>query len=163
MSYPIETYHLTKRFPVIKRYRDLLVHPFRRKEITALHNVNLQIKKGEMIALIGHGGSGKSTFASVLAGLFKPQSGEIRLAGKPLAAKGFFPEVSLVFQYPEQQLFANSVIEEVAFGLKNYGISENKILLIVQEALKEVGLDPDKYGQRSPFALSAKLKVSLPV
>jgi len=84
----IETYNLTKRFPVIKRYRDLLVHPFRRKEITALHNVNLKVEQGELFALIGPNGAGKTTLIKTLCTLILPTSGEAFINGLEVARHG---------------------------------------------------------------------------
>ena len=124
----------------------------------ALHHINLQICKGEMIALIGHGGSGKSTLASILAGLFQPQSGKVTIDGNSVPKKGVFSEVSLVFQYPEQQFFGKNVMEEVAFGPRNFGIAEEQIPRLVNDALEKVGLDPEQFCQRSPFALSGGQK-----
>jgi len=88
LSYPIETYNLTKRFPVIKRYRDLLVHPFRRKEITALHNVNLQVEKGELFGLLGPNGAGKTTLIKTLCTLVLPSSGQAFVNGLDVSKNG---------------------------------------------------------------------------
>jgi ABC-2 type transport system ATP-binding protein len=81
LSYPIETYNLTKRFPVTKRYRDLLVHPFRRKEIAAFHNVNLKVEKSELFGLLGPNVAGKTTLIKTLCTLVLPTSREAFVNG----------------------------------------------------------------------------------
>jgi energy-coupling factor transport system ATP-binding protein len=129
--------------------------------VEALHDVDLQISPGEIVALIGHSGSGKSTLAQLLTGLIMPACGEISVGGVSHAAlpKGaIFRKVGLVFQYPEQQLFAETVAEEVAFGARNFGMAEAKLPQAVEKALKEVGLPPQEFSTRSPFALSGGQK-----
>ncbi len=88
MSYCIETYNLTKRFPVIKGYRDLLLHPFRKKEITALSNVNIQMKRGELFGLLGPNGAGKTTLIKILCTLVLPTSGRAFVGGLDVAKDG---------------------------------------------------------------------------
>ena len=129
--------------------------------VEALREVDLEICKGEIVALIGHSGSGKSTLAQLLTGLITPSAGEVSVGGMSHAAlpKGaVFRSVGLVFQYPEQQLFAETVAQEVAFGAKNFGMLEQKLPQVVEKALKEVGLPPQEFLSRSPFALSGGQK-----
>jgi energy-coupling factor transport system ATP-binding protein len=120
----------------------------------ALRGVSLGVAPGELTALIGAGGAGKSTLLLLLAGLVAPQGGELRLAGKKASGKAVFRQVGLCFQYPEQQLFAETVFDEVAFGARNFELREPLLTATVREALTTVGLDPDSFGPRSPFALS---------
>ena len=130
--------------------------PFERH---ALNGVSLGIQKGEIVAIIGHTGSGKSTLVQHLNGLLKPSQGqvtidEVDLAGKgpqPLKARG---QVGMVFQYPEHQIFAETVYEDIAFGPRNRGFQEEEVDKQVKEAMAFVGLDYDTFAQRSPFQLS---------
>ncbi|MBQ4516796.1 MAG: energy-coupling factor transporter ATPase [Clostridia bacterium] len=129
--------------------------PFEKK---ALSDINLDIADGEFVGLIGHTGSGKSTLIQHLNGLLVPQIGEIEVNGISTKEKGaelkeLRQEVGLVFQYPEHQIFEETVYKDVAFGPKNMGLSENEIHERVVEALTYVGLD-DSYYEMSPFELS---------
>ena len=124
----------------------------------ALQNINLTIKKGELLALIGHGGSGKSTIATLMAGLYKCSAGRITVGGQSLDNGGIFRQVGLVFQYPEQQLFGETIFEEVSFGAKNFGTPADYLPVKVRKALTDVGLSPDEFWHRSPFALSGGQK-----
>jgi energy-coupling factor transport system ATP-binding protein len=129
--------------------------------VDALVEVDLEIAQGEIVGLIGHSGSGKSTLAQLLTGLIMPISGEVFVGGVSNLAlpKGaIFRSAGLVFQYPEQQLFAETVAEEVAFGARNFGMFEQKLPKVVENALREVGLPPQEFLQRSPFALSGGQK-----
>lgn len=130
--------------------------PFEKK---ALDNVNLEIKDGEFIGLIGHTGSGKSTFIQHLNGLMQPTSGKISVDGKDITEKKanlkeVRQKIGLVFQYPEHQLFEETVYKDIAFGPKNLGLSEEEIDKRVKEAMNSVGLDYDTISERSPFELS---------
>ena len=120
----------------------------------ALSNISFTVEKGEFVAIIGVSGSGKSTLCRLMLGLCDCQSGTIRINGKEKEDKELFPSVGMVFQYPEQQLFAETVFEEVAFALKCHGIAENQHKEMVDKALKEVGLDPATFCERNPFMLS---------
>lgn len=127
-------------------------------ERTALSNVNITINKGEFVALIGHTGSGKSTLIQTLNGLVKPTSGVVYYNGKNIHDKGnslkkLRSKVGLVFQYPEYQLFAETVIEDVKFGPKNIGMSPEEINDAANEALKMTGVSDNLY-EASPFELS---------
>ncbi|NLC06477.1 MAG: energy-coupling factor transporter ATPase [Syntrophomonadaceae bacterium] len=126
----------------------------------ALDQVNLTIKKKEIVGLIGPTGSGKSTLIQHLNGLLKPTSGQIQIDGLILnEAKGeqmrqLRQKVGLVFQFPEEQLFEETVFDDVAFGPRNMGTSEEKIASRVRWALEAVGLNYEEIYRRSPFNLS---------
>ena len=124
----------------------------------ALYDVNLSIEAGELLAIIGHGGSGKSTLALLLAGLFVPDSGTVTVGEGKTPPEEMFRHVGLVFQYPEHQLFAQSIFDEVAFGARNAGVAEEQLPSQVRKALEEVGLDPQRYWKQSPFELSGGQK-----
>lgn len=130
--------------------------PFER---LALNNVSLDIAKGEIVAIIGHTGSGKSTLVQHLNGLLKPDQGQatiddIDITAKGAQAKAARQQVGMVFQYPEHQLFAETVFEDIAFGPRNKGIEEEAVAKQVREAMEFVGLDYETFAQRSPFQLS---------
>lgn len=130
--------------------------PFER---LALNDVSLEISKGEIVAIIGHTGSGKSTLVQHLNGLLKPDKGsasidDIDITAKGAEAKTARQQVGMVFQYPEHQLFAETVFEDIAFGPRNKGFAEDEVEKQVREAMAFVGLDYDTYAQRSPFQLS---------
>lgn len=130
--------------------------PFER---LALNNVSLEIAKGEIVAIIGHTGSGKSTLVQHLNGLLKPDQGQatiddIDITAKGTQAKAARQQVGMVFQYPEHQLFAETVFEDIAFGPRNKGVEEEAVAKQVREAMEFVGLDYDTFAQRSPFQLS---------
>ena len=130
--------------------------PFER---LALNNVSLEIAKGEIVAIIGHTGSGKSTLVQHLKGLLKPDKGQatiddIDITAKGAQAKAARQQVGMVFQYPEHQLFAETVFEDIAFGPRNKGVEEEAVDKQVREAMEFVGLDYDTFAQRSPFQLS---------
>lgn len=133
--------------------------PFER---AALKNINLTINDGEYIGLIGHTGSGKSTLIQHFNGLLKPSGGSLSVqgielsAGKPDLIK-LRSKVGLVFQYPEYQLFEESVAQDIAFGPKNLGLSEAEAAARVSEAMSLVGLPPEM-GEKSPFELSGGQK-----
>lgn len=134
--------------------------PFEKK---ALNNINLEIEAGEFIALIGHTGSGKSTLVQHLNGLNEPTSGEILYDGVNYREKGnkiatLRQKVGLVFQYPEYQLFEETVIKDIAFGAVNQGLSEEEVDLRVRRAMERVGLSYDDIGEESPFSLSGGQK-----
>ena len=128
-------------------------------EKEALKDVSLEINKGEFVAVIGHTGSGKSTLVQNLNGLLHPAKGTATLDGVDLSAKTKEAKqargrIGMVFQYPEHQLFAETVYEDVAFGPKNLGLNPAETDARVREAMKFVGLDFETYAQRSPFSLS---------
>jgi len=128
-------------------------------ETKALNNVNLTIGDGEFIGLIGHTGSGKSTLVQHLNGLLMPSSGRILVDGMDLADKAtdrraVRQRVGLVFQYPENQLFEETVEKDIAFGPKNLGLDEHEIARRVKDAMRRVALDYDELHERSVFELS---------
>ena len=128
----------------------------------ALKNVDLTIKDGEFIGLIGHTGSGKSTLTQHLNGLLKASSGDILYNGESIYREGFSMKelrshVGLVFQYPEHQLFEVDVLTDVCFGPKNQGLSQEEAEARAKEALALTGLDESFYRQ-SPFELSGGQK-----
>lgn len=128
-------------------------------EKQAIKNINLEIKKGEFVAIIGHTGSGKSTLVQHLNGLLKPTNGsitidEIVLGKKDEKSKLARKKVGMVFQYPEHQLFEETVYNDIAFGPRNMGIVEDEVEKRVRSAMEFVNLDFDTYKDRSPFQLS---------
>ena len=128
-------------------------------EKTAIDHIDLQIEQGEFVGIIGHTGSGKSTLMQMMNGLLKPTEGTVLLEGKNIWEKGADRravrfEVGLVFQYPEYQLFEETVAKDIAFGPKNMGLSSAEIDERVRYAMASVHLDYDKYAERSPFELS---------
>lgn len=130
--------------------------PFER---LALQDVSVAIDKGEIVAIIGHTGSGKSTLVQHLNGLLKPDKGtatidDIDITAKGQQAKAARQQVGMVFQYPEHQIFAETVFEDIAFGPRNKGFNEEEVAKAVREAMEFVGLDYDTFAERSPFQLS---------
>ena len=128
-------------------------------ETKALSDVNLTIRDGEFIGLIGHTGSGKSTLVQHLNGLIMPTSGRVLVDGMDLKDKAtdrraVRQRVGLVFQYPENQLFEETVEKDIAFGPKNLGLDENEIARRVKDAMRRVALNYDKLHNRSVFELS---------
>ncbi len=125
----------------------------------ALKDINLSISEQEFIGLIGHTGSGKSTLVQLLNGLIEPTSGTVLYNNEDIFSdkkklKFIRQKVGLVFQYPEHQLFEESIYEDVAFGPKNLGLKKEEIKSRVKESLELVGLDYKKFKDRSPFNLS---------
>lgn len=132
-------------------------------EKVALDNISLEIGSGEFIGLIGHTGSGKSTLIQQLNGLLKPTSGEIYINDMCITSKGanlkkIRQEIGLVFQYPEHQLFEETVYKDISFGPLNLGMSEETVLNRAKRALNIVGMDFEKYKDLSPFDLSGGQK-----
>lgn len=133
--------------------------PFRK---VAVDNVNLEIENGEMVGVIGHTGSGKSTLIQHLNGLLKPTSGKVYIDGEELWEKKerlrqIRFKVGLVFQYPEYQLFEETCYKDIGFGPRNMGLSEEEVDKRVRETARLVGLD-EKILQKSPFELSGGQK-----
>lgn len=128
-------------------------------EKQALRNINLEIKEGEFVGIIGHTGSGKSTLVQHLNGLLSPTSGTVtvdgvNLAGKDATARKARHSVGMVFQYPEHQLFEETIRADIAFGPTNLGLDAAKIDERVRVAMHFVGLPYDEFAERSPFHLS---------
>ena len=131
-------------------------------ESDAIQQVNLTFSRGEFVGIIGHTGSGKSTLIQHLNGLLKPTSGDVLLDGRSIwSDKKFTREtrfrVGLVFQYPEYQLFEETVYQDIAFGPKNMGLTKDEIDRRVREAAGFVGI-PEENLQKSPFELSGGQK-----
>lgn len=128
----------------------------------ALKNINLEIKDGEFVGLIGHTGSGKSTLVQHFNGLMKASDGAIYFNGENIYQEGYSmkklrSKVGLVFQYPEHQLFEVDVLSDVCFGPKNQGLSKDEAIERAKKALQMVGLK-EKYYHQSPFELSGGQK-----
>ena len=129
--------------------------PFEKK---ALDNVNLTIEDGEFLALIGHTGSGKSTLIQHLNGLLEPSSGrilvdEVDITSKEVKLTDIRKKIGLVFQYPEYQLFEETIEKDVAFGPNNLGLSAEEVSNRVKKSMEMVGLDYETYKDVSPFDL----------
>ena len=125
----------------------------------ALDDVSMKIEDGEFVGLVGHTGSGKSTLVQHLNGLLKPTSGQILIDGEDLNGdhvdrRKLRQRIGLVFQYPEYQLFEETVEKDIGFGPKNQGLSASEINIRVRYAMENVHLDYDTYAGRSPFELS---------
>lgn len=149
---PIEVHHLTHV------YSEGLPH-----EAIALDDISFEAEDGEFVGIIGHTGSGKSTLLQHLNGLLKPKSGSILIDGTDITGPGVAMrdircKVGLVFQYPEYQLFEETVAKDVAFGPSNLGLSEEEVDAGVKEAIELVGLDYETVKDVSPFDLSGGQK-----
>ena len=125
----------------------------------ALDDVCMTVENGEFLGIIGHTGSGKSTLVQHLNGLLKPTSGQVLIDGEDLNGdhvnrRALRQRIGLVFQYPEYQLFDETVAKDIGFGPKNQGLSKEEINERVRYAMECVHLDYDKYSERSPFELS---------
>ena len=134
--------------------------PFEKK---ALDNVNLLIEDGEFLALIGHTGSGKSTLIQHLNGLLEPTSGrilvdDINITNKEAKLTEIRKKIGLVFQYPEYQLFEETIKKDIAFGPNNLGLSSEEVSRRVKKSMEMVGLDYETYKDVSPFDLSGGQK-----
>jgi energy-coupling factor transport system ATP-binding protein len=126
---------------------------------TAIQNINVTIQKGEFIGIIGHTGSGKSTLVQHMNGLIAPTAGQVTIDGVDLKTKGQAARdarrrVGMVFQYPEHQLFEETIYQDIAFGPKNLGLTDEETDSRVRRAMDFVGLDYDTFKDRSPFNLS---------
>lgn len=132
-------------------------------EVKALDDISLTIKDNSFIGIIGHTGSGKSTFMQQLNGLLRPTSGTIIIDGVDITQKDIKlnklrESVGMVFQYPEYQLFEETVEKDVAFGPKNLGLSDEEVAIRVKDAIEDVKLDYEWVKDRSPFELSGGQK-----
>ena len=129
-------------------------------EKVALDDVSLTIDDGSFVAIAGHTGSGKSTLMQHLNGLLSPKQGEVTINGVDINKKKNKEtllarrSVGLVFQYPEQQLFEETIFADIAFGPRNFGLSEDEVTSRVKEAMDFVELDYEEYKDKSPFLLS---------
>ncbi|MEE0746562.1 MAG: energy-coupling factor transporter ATPase [Anaerovoracaceae bacterium] len=132
-------------------------------ESVALENVSFNVEDGQLVGVIGHTGSGKSTLVQHLNGLLRPKSGTIVVGDVDITADGVVMrdirrKIGLVFQYPEYQLFEETVAKDVAFGPGNLGLSQEETEQRVKEAIQMVGLDYDAVKNVSPFELSGGQK-----
>lgn len=132
-------------------------------ETRALENVSFQLEPGEFAAVIGHTGSGKSTLMQQLNGLLRPDSGkitvgEVCITDPSTKMTEVRRKVGLVFQYPEYQLFEETVAKDVAFGPKQVGMTGEKLDRVVEESIRLTGLDYEEVKERSPFELSGGQK-----
>jgi len=139
--------------------------PFSKK---ALDGINLSVNRGEFVAIVGQTGSGKTTFVQHLNALIRVQSGQLYvlnygLHNKKVDLKALRKDVGMVFQYPEYQLFADTVLDDVCFGLKNFGVEKEDREDMARKAIELVGLEFDKVKNKSPFDLSGgeKRRVAL--
>lgn len=144
---------------------EALTHIYSKKtpsEKVALDNINLSIEEGEFVAIVGHTGSGKSTLVQHLNGLIKPhkkgKNGRVEIYGRSTTEKKGLKQlrfdVGMVFQYPEYQLFEDTVAKDIAFGPKNMKLDKEEIDKRVRKSLELVGLPYDDFAERSPFELS---------
>ena len=145
---PIEVSHLTHCYSEGSAFRTV-----------ALDDVSFRVDDGEFVGIIGHTGSGKSTLVQHLNGLLKPSAGRVLIDGEDLNGehvnrRALRQRIGLVFQYPEYQLFEETVAKDIAFGPKNQGLSADEIAERVRYAMDCVHLDYEKYAERSPFELS---------
>lgn len=134
-------------------------------EVYALKDINLKIGSHEIIGLIGQTGSGKSTLVQLLNGLLLPSNGEVIVDGVSTKDKqkrrDIRFKVGLVFQYPEHQLFEETIAKDIAFGPKNMKLSDKDVDIRVKEAMDKVGLDYETYKDISPFEISGGNKEGL--
>ena len=151
--------------PLELKNASYIYQPNTPNESVALREVSITINDGEFIGIIGHTGSGKSTLVQLLCGLLTPTSGQVLIDGIDINAKDTPKEerkknrlkVGMVFQYPEHQLFEETVIADIAFGPKNLGYDEKEARKLAKQAMKTVGLSED-LAQSSPFDLSGGQK-----
>ncbi len=122
-------------------------------EKTALRDISFNIEEGEFLAIAGHTGSGKSTLIQIISGLIELTEGTVKIDGTSVKEKTARRKIGMVFQYPEHQLFEESVEKDIAFGPKNFGLSEEEISKLTDQSMKAVGLDLN-LKTRSPFELS---------
>ena len=145
---PIEVRHLTHTYSAGSALSTV-----------ALNDVSFTVREGEFIGIVGHTGSGKTTLVQHLNGLLKPTSGQVLIDGEDLNGekvnrRALRQRIGLVFQYPEYQLFEETVAKDIAFGPKNQGLSAEEIDRRVRHAMESVHLDYEKYAEKSPFELS---------
>lgn len=137
-------------------------------QVEALKDITLGIEKGSFVGIIGETGSGKSTLVQHFNGLLKPTSGKILVSGSDIWSRGYDlrglrAKIALLFQYPEHQLFEETVFKDIAFGPRNLGLEGEDLSQRVRQGLEMMGLDYEMYKERSPFTLSGgeKRRVAL--
>ena len=145
---PIEVRHLTHTYSAGSAF-----------QATAIRDISLTVEDGEFLCVVGHTGSGKSTLVQHLNGLLQPTEGQILVDGEDMYGEGvdrrrIRQKVGLVFQYPEYQLFEETVAKDIAFGPKNLGLDAQEIDARVRRAMAHVHLDYGELAERSPFELS---------
>ena len=145
---PIEVRHLTHTYSAGSAF-----------QATAIRDISLTVEDGEFLCVVGHTGSGKSTLVQHLNGLLQPTDGQILVDGEDMYGEGvdrrrIRQKVGLVFQYPEYQLFEETVAKDIAFGPKNLGLDAQEIDARVRRAMAHVHLDYGELAERSPFELS---------
>ena len=126
-------------------------------EKTALNEISFRVNEGDFLAIAGHTGSGKSTLIQIISGLIEFKNGTVEIDGEPVAKKNARRKIGIVFQYPEHQLFEETVEKDIAFGPANFGLSDEEISARVEYAMKLVGLSPELKNV-SPFELSGGQK-----
>lgn len=142
-------------------YADYRLGPMRSSDV--LDNVNLQISEGSFTAIVGHTGAGKSSLLKTMNGLILPKQGKVQVGKYVITSKSnkslkeVRKRVGMVFQFPEAQIFAETVEKDICFGPMNFGVSESDAKMIAHNVIKQVGLDPS-YLQKSPFSLSGGQK-----
>lgn len=154
---PIELQHVTHAYAAAGRKRGAKAAA-QPAVAPALDDVSLRVEDGELLAIIGHTGSGKSTLIRHLNGLLQPTSGRVLVDGLDLAnradRKAARRIVGMAFQYPEHQLFAPTVREDVGFGPRNMGLEPDEVDARVRDAMAQLGLDYEQFSEKSPFELS---------
>lgn len=145
--------------PIIIKNLNHIYSSIGSNDVYALKNINVSINDGEFIGIIGQTGSGKTTFVQHLNGLLLPSSGTVEVDGLETSndkqsLKNIRKKVGLVFQYPENQLFEETIYKDIAFGPRNLGLDEKSIEKRVRESMDLVHLDFEKYANKSPFEIS---------
>lgn len=145
--------------PIIIKNLNHIYSSIGSSDVYALKNINVSINDGEFIGIIGQTGSGKTTFVQHLNGLLLPSSGTVEVDGLETSndkqsLKNIRKKVGLVFQYPENQLFEETIYKDIAFGPRNLGLDEKSIEKRVRESMDLVHLDFEKYANKSPFEIS---------
>lgn len=145
--------------PIIIKNLNHIYSSIGSSDVYALKNINVSINDGEFIGIIGQTGSGKTTFVQHLNGLLLPSSGTVKVDGLETSndkqsLKNIRKKVGLVFQYPENQLFEETIYKDIAFGPRNLGLDEKSIEKRVRESMDLVHLDFEKYANKSPFEIS---------
>ena len=165
---PVVAPQIDEKVAIYANNLNFVYNPKSPFEKHALKDISLSINKGEFVAIVGHTGSGKTTFVQHLNALVRHQSGDLFVAGMDLAdkkldLKKLRGSVGMVFQYPEYQLFADTVLEDVAFGPRNFGVAREDAYKLAKNALETVGLDFEQIKSKSPFDLSGgeKRRVAL--